>query len=86
MDKRIPVGTLVSPKRSVVEDHRDEYYRYNSGAVANHGWLYFVDMVDERSSEDEDEAYPYIVYECRSLATGKRLRWTNRELEEVPDA
>lgn len=78
MVKQIPVGTLVRPKRSVIEDSRAEYYAYNSAGVANHGWMYFVDHVDNISSEPENN---YIVYACKSLATGKQLRWTNHELE-----
>ena len=58
-----------------------EYYTTNKDYAENHGYLWVcVQAPDDIEEYEEDEE---VFYDCRSVATGKELAWTDEEMEEV---
>lgn len=72
----IPVGTLVRVKPNALK--RGMYIPVNSNAVAEHGWLWFVEETRPWTGSQGSRS----VYVCKSLATGDTYEWFPHEIEE----
>lgn len=84
MVKQIPAGTLVRPKPGAL-DPRAEYANYNAKAIEENGYLYFIAYVSTENLGSEEPEDNWIVYMCKSVATGKEVKWIDYELEIAED-
>lgn len=84
MVKQIPAGTLVRPKPYAL-DPKGEYANYNATAIKDHGYLYFIAYVSTQNLGNEKPDENWIVYMCKSVATGKEVKWVDYELEIAED-